>query len=99
MEKENNKKEKKQQDVTSVKKRRFFEGEVVSDKMQKTVVVKIVRRFRHSFVGKIIQRSKKYKVHDEKNLASIGDLVEIYEGRPLSKTKHMVLNRIINKAC
>jgi small subunit ribosomal protein S17 len=75
--------------------KRVLTGEVVSDKMQKTIVVKVTRRFRHPLIGKIVQRSKKYKVHDAKEEAKVGDVVAICEGRPMSKTKHMVLDRII----
>lgn len=75
--------------------RRVLEGEVVSDKMEKTVVVKVTRRFKHPMLGKIVQSSKNYKVHDEKEIASVGDVVEMCECRPLSKTKHMILSRIV----
>lgn len=79
-------------------KKHLLEGEVVSDKMDKTVVVKVTRRFKHPLLGKIVQKSKKYKAHDENSEAKVGDWVEIWEGRPLSKTKHMVLSRVIKKA-
>jgi small subunit ribosomal protein S17 len=72
-------------------------GEVVSDKMDKTVVVKIVRTLKHPLYGKIVRRHKKFKVHDEQNTANVGDLVEIKECRPLSKDKHMTLVRILTK--
>ena len=72
-------------------------GEVVSDKMDKTVVVEVQRTFRHPLYGKTIRRCKKYKVHDEQNTAKVGDLVEIKECRPLSKTKYMTLNRIVGQ--
>lgn len=72
-------------------------GEVVSDKMDRTIVVKVVRTLRHPLYGKVIRRHKKYKVHDERNEAKAGDLVEISECRPLSKTKHMALVRILPK--
>lgn len=72
-------------------------GEVVSDKMQKTAVVKVVRTFRHPILGKVIRRHKKYKVHDENNVAKIGDQVEIAECKPLSKMKHMTLVRVLQK--
>ena len=77
---------------------RILSGEVVSNKMDKTIVVKVTRRFKHALVGKIVQKSKQYKVHDAEETAKIGDLVEISECRPLSKSKHMVLNRIVKKA-
>lgn len=86
-------KDKEEKAVTSV-----ISGEVVSSKMQKTVVVKVTRRFRHSVFGKTVQKYKNYKVHDESESAKVGDLVEISECRPLSKTKHMVLSRIVRKA-
>ena len=78
--------------------KRILSGEVVSDKMQKTVVVEVTRRFKHPVLGKTIQKSKKYKVHDEKGEAKVGDLVEISECRPLSKTKHMILESVLRKA-
>ena len=81
---------------TSVK--RVLQGEVVSDKMEKTIVVKATRRFKHPLLGKIVTKAKKYKVHDEDGGAGVGDFVEFCECRPLSKTKHMVLSRIIRKA-
>ena len=77
-------------------KSRVLVGEVVSDKMEKTIVVKVERTFKHPQYGKVIRRSKKYKVHDEENVAKIGDKVEIAECRPLSKTKHMALSRVIS---
>jgi small subunit ribosomal protein S17 len=80
------------------KSKRIFVGEVVSDKMDKTVVVKIKRTLKHPLVGKTITRAKKYKAHDEQNEAKLGDWVEIVEGRPLSKTKHMVLKSVVRKA-
>ncbi len=76
---------------------RTLVGEVVSDKMDRTVVVNVVRTLRHPLYGKVIRRHKKYKVHDERNEAKEGDLVEIAECRPLSKTKHMALVRVIPK--
>lgn len=77
------------------KKKRIYSGEVVSDKMDKTIVVKYTRTLKHPFFDKVLQQSKKYKVHDEKESAKIGDIVEFYEGRPLSKTKCMYLSRIV----
>jgi len=70
-------------------------GEVVSDKMDKTVVVKIDRIYVHPVFKKTIKKVKKYKVHDESEVAKTGDLVEFYEGRPVSKTKYMYLHRVI----
>ena len=72
-----------------------FIGEVVSDKMDKTVVVKTERIFMHPQFHKTIRVSKKYKVHDEQKQAKVGDFIEFYEGRPVSKTKYMYLARVI----
>ena len=77
--------------------KRSLIGEVVSDKMDKTIVVKTVRTIEHPQFHKILRKSKKYKVHDENEIAKIGDIVEIYEGRPMSKLKHMHLSRVIKK--
>lgn len=76
---------------------RSLEGTVISDKMNKTITVKVWRTFRHPLFGKVVKKFKNYKVHDEKEIASIGDFVEIAECRPLSKTKHMILKRVISK--
>ena len=73
-------------------------GVVVSNKMQKTIVVKLDRRIRHAKYGKFITRSKKIKAHDEKNTASIGDQVLVVECRPLSKDKRYALKSIIRKS-
>lgn len=73
-------------------------GTVVSDKMDKTVVVAITDSVRHPLYKKIIKRTVKFKAHDEKNECGIGDKVEIMETRPLSKDKHFRVARIIEKA-
>lgn len=78
--------------------KRTLVGEIVSDKMDKTIVVKVMRTFEDPRVHKVIRVSKKYKVHDENQLASVGDVVEIYEGRPVSKTKHMYLSQVVTSA-
>lgn len=70
-------------------------GEVISDKMDKTVVVKVERTFMHNRYKKVIRTYKKYKVHDENKDAKVGDIVDIYEGKPVSKTKYMYLLRIL----
>ncbi|MDE0537410.1 MAG: 30S ribosomal protein S17 [Rhodospirillales bacterium] len=67
--------------------RRVMQGVVVSDKMDKTVVVNVERRFKHPLYKKYIKRSKKYVAHDEANEKKIGDVVSIRECRPLSKRK------------
>lgn len=75
--------------------KKVFTGEVVSDKMNKTIVVKVPRWSKHQQFHKTVRMINKYKVHDENNSAKIGDTVEFYEGRPLSKTKFMYLARVI----
>jgi len=78
--------------------RRTLIGKVVSDKMDKTVSVLIERHVKHPLYGKIIARSKKYHAHDESNQAKMGDVVEIQEGRPISKTKAWSITRVIQVA-
>ncbi len=73
-------------------------GTVVSDKMDKTVVVKVERRVRHPFYGRIIKRSKKVKAHDSENQCRVGDRIRIMETRPLSKDKRWRLVEIVEKA-
>ncbi len=80
------------------KKKRLFVGEVLSDKMDKTVVVSVERVYRHPVFGKVLKEKKTYKVHDPKQEASVGDVVEFYEGRPVSKTKYMYLTRVVKNA-
>jgi small subunit ribosomal protein S17 len=70
-------------------------GVVVSDKMEKTVVVKVDSLVKHQVYNKYIKRSVKYKVHDEKNICKIGDRVQIIECRPLSKDKRWSLKQVI----
>lgn len=73
-------------------------GRVVSDKMEKTVVVAVDRMFEHPIYKKRIRRTTKYFVHDEKNEAKTGDLVEFIDCRPISKNCHWRLIRIVEKA-
>ncbi len=73
-------------------------GLVVSDKMQKTVVVQIDRRVPHPIYGKMVTRSKKFKAHDEENAAKQGDTVRIVETRPLSKDKRWRVVEIVERA-
>lgn len=74
---------------TKIKKsNKVLKGVVVSDKMDKTVVVKVSRFVEHPKYGKRIKKTKKYKVHDEENIKKIGDNVEIEETKPISKDKH-----------
>ncbi|BGI50759.1 MAG: 30S ribosomal protein S17 [Arsenophonus endosymbiont of Ceratovacuna japonica] len=77
---------------------RTLQGRVTSDKMEKSIVVAIDRMVKHSLYGKFIRRTVKLHVHDENNECVIGDLVEIRETRPLSKTKSWTFMRIIEKS-
>ena len=78
--------------------KRTLVGRVVSDKMEKTVTVLIERRVKHPMYDKIIVRSSKYHAHNENDQAKAGDLVEIQECRPLSKTKAWVVTKLLEKA-
>jgi small subunit ribosomal protein S17 len=73
-------------------------GRVVSDKMQKTVVVSVERRVPHPVYGKMVTRTKKYKAHDEENSSKVGDRVRIMETRPLSKDKRWRVVEIVERA-
>jgi small subunit ribosomal protein S17 len=73
-------------------------GTVVSDKMDKTVVVSIVNRVKHPVYGKTVNRTKRLKAHDEKNECGVGDTVRIMETRPLSKDKRWRVVEIVEKA-
>ncbi len=73
-------------------------GIVVSDKMDKSIVVRIERQFRHPVYGKFVRKTKKFIAHDEKNECNIGDTVRIMETRPLSKNKNWRLVEIIERA-
>ena len=77
--------------------RRLLLGEVTSDKMDKTIVVKVQRTFKHPMFGKVLKKATHYKVHDEKGEAKVGDVVEFFEGRPLSKTKCRYLTRVVER--
>ncbi|MDH4193354.1 MAG: 30S ribosomal protein S17 [Nitrospirota bacterium] len=76
---------------------RSLMGKVVSNKMQKTVVVEVVRIERHSLYGKVIRRKTKMKAHDEVNQCQMGDQVKIVYSRPLSKDKHWRVSEICNR--
>ena len=73
-------------------------GVVVSDKMDKTVVVAIKTKVRHPLYGKMVNRTRKFKVHDEENQCGVGDTVKIMETRPISKDKRWRLVEIVEKA-
>ena len=78
--------------------RKTREGLVVSDKMDKTVVVEVEDRVKHPKYGKVIRRTKRYKAHDAENACGVGDRVVLTETRPLSATKRWRVSRIIEKA-
>jgi small subunit ribosomal protein S17 len=86
--------------MTEAKKslKRTLVGKVVSDKRAKTVTVLIERRVKHELYGKIVGKSSKYHAHDEKGEYKMGDLIEITESRPISKTKNWVVTRLVEKA-
>ena len=78
--------------------RKVREGLVVSDKMDKTVVVSVEDRVKHALYGKVMRRTSKLKAHDEQNQCGVGDRVQIMETRPLSATKRWRLVKIVEKA-
>lgn len=78
--------------------RKVREGLVVSDKMDKTVVVEVEDRVKHSLYGKVLRRTNKVKAHDETNAVGVGDLVSIMETRPLSATKRWRIVEVLEKA-
>jgi small subunit ribosomal protein S17 len=79
-------------------KRKEFIGEVISDKMQKTRIVRTSRLSKHTKYGRIVRKYNKFKCHDEKNTSSVGDTVRIQETRPLSKDKRFRITAVIKKA-
>ena len=86
--------------MTEAKKslKRTLIGKVVSDKRAKTVTVLIERRLKHELYGKIVAKSSKYHAHDEKGEYKMGDVIEITESRPISKTKNWIASRLVQKA-
>jgi len=78
--------------------RKVMQGVVVSDKMDKTIVVLVEDRVKHPLYGKVMTKSSRIKVHDEDNTAGIGDRVRVMETRPLSKTKRWRVVEIVEKA-
>jgi len=77
--------------------RKRLMGCVVSNKMDKTVVVKVERLQRHRLYGKVIRKSKKFKAHDAYNSCQVGDMVRIVESRPLSKEKRWIVEEIVER--
>ena len=87
------------EEVTTTRARpKSRDGIVISDKMNKTVVVAVTRRMRHPRYGKFVKKTLKYKAHDERNECQAGDEVRIIETRPLSKTKRWRVQQILAKA-
>jgi small subunit ribosomal protein S17 len=80
------------------KKRKTYIGRVISDKMDKTVVLAVTRRIAHSRYNKVVKRTATFKAHDEKNECRVGDLVRFIETRPLSRDKRWAVLEIIEKA-
>ena len=87
-----------QQNVESAGRRKLVVGEVVSNRMQKTIVVEVVRKKAHPFYGRVVSKAKKLYAHDEKNSARVGDVVRIEETRPLSKLKRWRLAEVVRRA-
>ncbi|MCL6474208.1 MAG: 30S ribosomal protein S17 [Firmicutes bacterium] len=85
-------------EVVTRGRRKVRVGTVVSDRMDKTVVVAVERMMRHPLYGKTVKRTKKFHAHDENNECRVGDVVEIMETRPLSRTKRWRVARVIQKA-
>jgi small subunit ribosomal protein S17 len=78
--------------------KKVITGTVVSDKMDKTVVVSVERKFIHPTFKKVVKRTKKFRCHDEKNECSVGDFISMREVRPLSKTKRWNLEKVLKAA-
>jgi small subunit ribosomal protein S17 len=78
--------------------RKHLVGVVVSDKMDKTVVVEVARTTRHPLYGKVMTEKKKYMAHDEENACKLGDQVEIIEWRPISRRKRWAVMRVLERA-
>ncbi|AGZ39199.1 30S ribosomal protein S17 [Actinoplanes friuliensis] len=78
--------------------RKTREGLVVSDKMDKTVIVEVEDRVKHALYGKVLRRTRKLQVHDEQNACGVGDRVSLMETRPLSRTKRWRVVEILEKA-
>ena len=86
------------QTVEAAGRRKQIVGEVVSNRMKKTIVVEVVRKKAHPFYGRVVSKAKKFYAHDEKNQAHVGDVVRLEETRPLSKLKRWRLKEVIRQA-
>ncbi len=78
--------------------RKIRRGRVCSDRMDKTIVVEVVRKYRHPLYKKVVRKTARFHAHDEKNQARTGDMVEIMESRPISKTKRWRLVNVIQSS-
>ncbi len=87
-----------QENTTDELRRRVLQGTVVSDKMEKTIVVQVLRRYKHPRYRKYVSERLRYKAHDEKNEAKVGDVVRIVSCRPMSRDKRWALQAIVEKA-
>jgi len=85
-------------EIKAEKTKQLFEGKVISDKMDKTIVVEVEQTYIHPKFRKTLRKTKSYKVHDETNQAKVGDVVRFYQGRPLAKTKYMYLATIVTSS-
>ena len=85
-------------DTAPAKNTRTLVGRVVSDKRSKSITVLVERRAAHELYGKIVARSRKYHAHDETGIYHLGDVIEITESKPISKTKNWVATRLVEKA-
>ena len=86
-----------QQPAKAAGRRKEIVGEVVSNRMHKTIIVKVVRKKAHSFYGRVVSKAKRFYAHDERNEAHIGDVVRLEETRPLSKLKRWRLKEVIRR--
>lgn len=84
--------------VAERKSRKVITGKVLRNKMEKSIVVSVVRRVKHPIYGKFVKKTSTFMAHDENNECNIGDVVEIMETRPLSKNKRWRLTKIVEKA-
>ena len=83
--------------MTEIKRKKssLLQGVVISDKMDKTIIVEVQKRYKDPHFLKYLRKKKRYKVHDANSEAKVNDEVEFYEGKPVSKTKFMYLNRVV----
>lgn len=87
-----------QETQVAARHRRVLQGTVVSDKMDKTIVVQVIRRYKHPRYRKYVNERLRYKAHDERNEAKVGDVVRIVSSRPLSREKRWRLQGVVEKA-